>query len=90
MFTFSCLQWVLYNEDKQYPVVCNGDKYRAMIEREGGPEALKQWKNLEDAMKPLQAGAASFPAAAIRNDIGDNNPHHLCSSAQSSSKLGIP
>lgn len=51
-------------------MVCDGDKYRAMIEREGGAEALRQWKSLEEAMKPLQAGAASLPAAAIRNDLG--------------------
>ena len=65
------LQWILYNEGKTYPVVSDGDAYRAMINREGGPEALKQWKALEKAIKPLQEGAASFPAAAIRNDIGE-------------------
>ena len=65
------LQWILYNEGKRYPVVSDGDAYRAMIEREGGPEALKQWRALEKAIKPLQEGAASFPAAAIRNDIGE-------------------
>ncbi len=64
------MQWILYNEGKRYPVVSDGNAYRAMIEREGGPEALKQWKSLEKAIKPLQEGAASFPAAAIRNDIG--------------------
>lgn len=63
-------QWILYNEEKQYPVVCDGDKYRAMIRREGGQTALEQWLSLEAAMKPLQTGASSFPAAAIRSDIG--------------------
>jgi len=65
-----CLQWILYNEDKHYPVVCDGDKYRAMIQREGGQVALEQWLSLEAAMKPLQTGASSFPAAAIRSDPG--------------------
>lgn len=51
-------------------MVSDGNAYRAMIEREGGPEALKQWQALEKAIKPLQEGAASFPAAAIRNDVG--------------------
>jgi hypothetical protein len=64
------MQWILYNEEKQYPVVCDGDKYRAMIRREGGQTALEQWLSLEAAMKPLQTGASSFPAAAIRSDIG--------------------
>lgn len=65
------VQWILYNEGKRYPVVSDGDKYRAMIAREGGQKALEQWTALEKAIKPLQDGAASFPAAAIRNDIGD-------------------
>ena len=67
---FLILQWILYNEGKRYPVVSDGEAYRAMIKREGGSEALRQWQALEKAIKPLQEGAASFPAAAIRNDIG--------------------
>ena len=62
---------MLYTPTSTFPVVCNGDQYRAMILREGGKEALKQWMALEEAMKPLQTGAASFPAAAIRSDIGE-------------------
>lgn len=56
--------------EKRFPVVCDGDLYRAMVAREGGRAALEQWMALEAAMKPLQTGAASFPAAAIRSDIG--------------------
>jgi hypothetical protein len=47
-------------------VVADGADYAAMIERMGGPAALAQWKRLERAMRPLQKGAALFPAAAIR------------------------
>lgn len=36
----------------------------------GGEEALRQWRALEARMAPLQAGAALFPAAAIRGDPG--------------------
>lgn len=38
--------------------------------RMGGEEALRQWRALEQRMAPLQAGAALFPAAAIRGDPG--------------------
>ena len=65
------LQWVMYTPTTQYPVVCNGEQYRAMIRREGGQTALQQWLALEAAMQPLQTGAASFPAAAIRSDLGE-------------------
>ena len=62
-------------------MVSSGDDYRAMIAREGGPQALQQWTALERAIKPLQNGAASFPAAAIRNDLGEpqENERHLTS-----------
>ena len=36
----------------------------------GGAEAERQWRALEEKMKPLQAGAALFPAAASRGDPG--------------------
>lgn len=65
------MQWILYLGEKDgFPVVCDGDKYRGMIAREGGERALKEWIELEKAMRPLQTGASSFPAAAIRGDIG--------------------
>lgn len=48
------------------PVVADAAEYAATIEGVGGPAALAQWKRLEKAMKPLQKGAALFPAAAIR------------------------
>ena len=38
--------------------------------RMGGAEAERQWRALEVKMRPLQAGAALFPAAAIRGDPG--------------------
>ena len=38
--------------------------------RVGGEEAARQWAALEREMAPLQAGAALFPAAAIRGDVG--------------------
>ena len=41
-----------------------------MILQQGGPEALAQWKRLEEEMRPLQQGAATFPAAALRSDLG--------------------
>ena len=41
-----------------------------MIQRFGGNEAAQQWRKLEERMKPLQQGAALFPASALRNDAG--------------------
>ena len=41
-----------------------------MIAQQGGPEALVQWRHLEEEMRPLQQGAATFPAAALRSDVG--------------------
>lgn len=54
-----------------FDVVADGEQFaQNTILRQGGPEALRQWKNLEKAMRPLQLGAASFPAAALRGDLG--------------------
>lgn len=50
--------------------MCNGDQYADMILQQGGPEALQQWKRLEQEMRALQQGAATFPAAALRSDVG--------------------
>lgn len=41
-----------------------------MIQRMAGSQALAEWKALEKAMAPLQRGAALFPAAAMRGDLG--------------------
>ena len=40
------------------------------LDMKGGPEALVQWRALEREMEPLQRGAALFPAAALRTDLG--------------------
>lgn len=64
------LQWVTHTPEGSFPVVCNGEHYANMIRAQGGEEALRQWKLLEDKMRPLQQGAALFPAAALRSDPG--------------------
>ncbi|KAF8062760.1 CRTISO2 [Scenedesmus sp. PABB004] len=64
-------QWVVYDpQGRTFPVVADGAEYADMIRRVGGPDALAQWRRLEAAMAPLQRGAALFPAAAIRGDLG--------------------
>jgi hypothetical protein len=52
-----------------------------MIERVGGPAAAAQWKQLEKGMRPLQKGAALFPAAAIRSV--PLKVHALCAASSS-------
>ena len=64
------MQWTNHTPEGSFPVVCRGDAYAAMIGRYGGPEAEQQWRRLEARLKPLQQGAALFPAAALRNDAG--------------------
>lgn len=68
------LQWVTHTPEGSFPVVCNGEHYANMIRSQGGEEALRQWKLLEDKMRPLQQGAALFPAAALRSDPGTGYP----------------
>lgn len=63
-------QWLTYTPDGVFPVVCDGAAYADMIGRQGGPAALAQWRALERELAPLQAGAALFPAAALRSDLG--------------------
>ena len=64
------MQWVTHTPEGSFPVVCSGEHYANMIRSQGGEEALRQWKLLEDKMQPLQQGAALFPAAALRSDPG--------------------
>jgi len=63
-------RWLTYTPDDTFPVVCDGAAYAAMIGRQGGPAALAQWRALERELAPLQRGAALFPAAALRGDLG--------------------
>lgn len=51
-----------------FPCVADAQAYSEQIERLAGPVALQQWRALEQRMKPLQKGAATFPAAALRAD----------------------
>lgn len=64
------LQWNTYTPEASFETVCNGEQYAAMVLQQGGPEALQQWKQLEQELRPLQQGASSFPAAALRSDVG--------------------
>ena len=64
------MQWNTYTPEADFVTACNGQQYAAMILQQGGPEALAQWKRLEKEMRPLQQGAATFPAAALRSDLG--------------------
>ena len=63
-------RWLTYTPDDTFPVVCDGAAYAAMIGGQGGPAALAQWRALERELAPLQRGAALFPAAALRGDLG--------------------
>ncbi len=64
------LQWIVYTPQGSYPCITDAAAYAAMIRQQGGEAALQQWRQLERAMKPLQRGAALFPAAAVRGDLG--------------------
>ncbi len=68
------VQWNTYTPEASFETVCNGEQYASMILQQGGPEALAQWKRLEDEMRPLQQGASTFPAAALRSDVGAHIP----------------
>lgn len=70
ILTLICCRWVVYNSQGTFPCVAGAQAYRDGILAQGGPEALRQWMQLEEIMKPLQNGAALFPAAAIRSDPG--------------------
>lgn len=61
---------MVYNQWGTFPCVASRDAYLANIKQQGGPEALDQFLALEKLMEPLQRGAALFPAAAIRSDLG--------------------
>ncbi|KXZ49671.1 hypothetical protein GPECTOR_20g528 [Gonium pectorale] len=64
-------QWIVYPpEGGCFPNIAAGSAYEDTILRRGGPEALRQWRQLDAAMKPLQTAAGLFPAAALRGDPG--------------------
>ena len=64
-------KWTVYDPDGNvFPCVCSQQQYADMIAERGGSEALAQWRALEKLMAPLQKGAALFPAAALRGDLG--------------------
>ncbi|GLC53603.1 hypothetical protein PLESTB_000767600 [Pleodorina starrii] len=70
-------RWIVYppGSGGGFPNIADGAAYEATILQQGGPEALRQWRELDRAMKPLQArrrgtAAGLFPAAAIRGDPG--------------------
>ncbi|PNH09152.1 Prolycopene isomerase, chloroplastic, partial [Tetrabaena socialis] len=64
-------QWVVYPpEGDSFPNIASQRSYEDTIARRGGPEALRQWRALDVAMKPLQTAAGLFPAAALRADPG--------------------
>ena len=81
------LQWITYTPEGTFPVVSDSKQYAAMIQQQGGDQALQQWRQLEDKLRPLQQGAALFPAAALRGDLGE--PAGCCF-AENLSSTGQP
>lgn len=63
-------RWVVYSPEGTFECIAGAQEYADNILRMGGAEALQQWRALEKLMEPLGAGAALFPAAAIREDPG--------------------
>ncbi|GIM08727.1 hypothetical protein Vretimale_12721 [Volvox reticuliferus] len=64
-------RWIVYPPGGGcFPNIANGAAYETTILQQGGPEALRQWRALDRAMKPLQTAAGLFPAAAFRGDLG--------------------
>ena len=52
--TLRAAQWIMYTPGATFPVVCDARRYADMIGEQGGSEALRQWRQLEAAMAPLQ------------------------------------
>lgn len=63
-------RWITYTPNGTFPTVCEREAFVNTIRRQGGEQAYRDWLKLEAAMEPLHQGAASFPAAALRADIG--------------------
>ncbi|KAL6760779.1 hypothetical protein V8C86DRAFT_3017971 [Haematococcus lacustris] len=63
-------KWIVYSPNGTFPCVAGRQAYLANISAQVGPQALNQWLQLEKALAPLQKGAALFPAAAVRADLG--------------------
>ena len=61
---------MVYSPEGTFPCVCNSEQYSNTIRDIGGEAAYRQWCALEKEMAPLGAGAALFPAAALRADPG--------------------
>ena len=64
------MQWTVYSPEGTFPCVCDAKQYASTIRQMGGEQAYRQWLELEAFMAPLGAGAALFPAAALRADLG--------------------
>ncbi len=63
-------QWVVYSPEGVWENVADGETYAATIARLGGPEALRQWRELDAAMKPLQVGAGRAGGTCWRGGKG--------------------
>lgn len=69
-------RWMVYskdingNEQDPFACVCDADAYANAILKVGGPRAHREWLQLQQEMAPLGEGAALFPAAALRGDLG--------------------
>lgn len=48
------VQWIVYTQDGVFPCVAGRQAYLENVERQGGPEALRQFLALEKELEPLQ------------------------------------
>ena len=62
--------WVMHTPDCSFKFTVGEGEFEKVIEKHGGDDALNEWKELLEYIKPIQELAVAIPPLVLRSDPG--------------------
>jgi NAD(P)-binding Rossmann-like domain len=62
--------WVMHVPEGTFKFTVGAGKFEPILEKFGGPNAVKEWHQLNEVLKPIQTLAGALPPLCLRSDPG--------------------
>ena len=62
--------WGVYVPEGEFDTTVGADQFCDVLKTIRGPQAVREWQNLQQVMEPLGKAATALPPAAVRFDLG--------------------
>ena len=62
--------WVMHTPDGSFKFTVGEKKFEPILEKFGGENALAEWRQLNELLRPIKALAGAVPPLTLRSDPG--------------------